>query len=399
MHRPNAPLLSRTLVAASIVWGVSAAAPCPAQIHRLPSPDSTAGNHFGTAVAIDGDRIVVGATGADVCGPNSGAAYVYERSGEFTWRLEAVLQPEDCEEQDFFGRAVAVAGDRIAVTSYRPYFSTFRSNAVHLFERDEDGNWERASRIEAPGGAAEGAFAASIALGEDRFVVTSLGETRPDGHRGGATVYERGTDGAWVVAARLEGDADGRAFGASCALDGEFAAVSASSASRRVAGTVLVFEREADGRWVRRATFSGIRDFFIPMALDAGRLLVGQRDGGHSRSGVATLYEPGPDGAWHRTARLRPPVPYPSGGFGSGISLTGEHALVVGFDEQLQFDFNIDRVVYVFSPDESGAWSQRQVIDLGETHFGSAIDADGALAVIGSAADGRPGAAYVVGLR
>ena len=370
-----------------------------AQIYRLPSPDSSSGSWFGTAVDVSGDRIVVGATGIDACGPNSGAAFVFEPAGDFTWRLDAVLRPDDCLEEGFFGRAVAVDGDRIAVTAFRPYFSTFRSNAVHLFERTADGDWIHAGRIDSPGRVAEDAFAASIGLSGDRLLVTSTGETGSDAHDGAAYVYERDASGSWGLVARLEGTPDSGDFGTSCTLDGDLAAVSSSTASRRTPGTVFVFGREADGRWVRRATFGGIRDYFIPMAMDSGRLLVGQRDAGRMRSGVASMYETGPDGRWLGTVRLRNPVPYPSGGFGSAVALAGRHALVAGFDEQLQFDFNIDRVVHVFTADDSGTWSRSQIVDVGETQFGSALAADGALAVIGAAADGQPGAVYVVRLQ
>ncbi len=377
----------------------SGGAPACAQIYRLPAPDSSSGNWFGTAVSVSEHRIVVGATGVDACGPNSGAAYVYEPAGDFTWKLDAVLHPDDCFEEGFFGRAVTVDGDRIAVTAFRPYFSTFRSNAVHLYERSPEGEWRHAGRIDAPGRVAEDAFAASMGLSGDRLLVTSAGDAGPDAHEGAAYLYERDGNGAWSLVARLEGTQGSGNFGTSCVLDGDLAAVSSSTAAGRTPGTVFVFGREPDGRWNRKATFGGIRDVFVPMSMDSGRLLVGQRDAGRVRSGVATLYETGADGRWRGTVRLRNPVPYPSGGFGSGVALSGRHALVAGFDEQLQFDFNIDRVVHVFSIDDSGTWTRSQVIDVGESHFGSALAADGALAVIGSAADGRPGAVYVVRLQ
>lgn len=376
--------------------------PAVAQIYRLPAPDSTSGNWFGTAVAVSGERIVVGATGVDACGPNSGAAYVYEPGDDFTWHLDAVLRPDECVEEGFFGRAVEIEGDRIVVTAFRPYFSTFRSNAVHVFERTEDGEWVHDARIDSPGRVAEDAFASSVGLSGDRLLVTSTGDSNDSGstpHDGVAYLFERDRNGNWELEARLEGAAGSGAFGASCALEGEIAVVSASTASRRDPGTVFVFGREEDGNWTRRATFGGIRDFFIPMAMDDARLLVGQRDAGRVRSGVATLFETGADGRWQGTARLRNPVPYPAGGFGSGVALSGDRALVAGYDEQLQFDYNIDRVVHVFVADQSGKWAHGQVIDVGETHFGSALAADGNLATIGAATDAVAGAVYVVRLQ
>jgi len=324
---------------------------------------------------------------------------VFEPAEDFTWVLDAVLRPDDCAEEDFFGRAVEVEGDRIAVAAFRPYFSSFRSNSVHVFERTEEGSWEPTARIVAPEGALEDAFASSIDLSGDRLLVTSAGDAGSDGHEGAAYVFEIDDNGRWTLAARLEGEPGNGEFGASCALDGDLAAVSATTSSRRTPGTVYLFARQDDGSWKRTSTFGGIRDFFIPMSADEGRLLVGQRDAGRIRSGAATLFERGEDARWRGTVRLRSPSPYPSGGFGSGVALSGRHALVVGFDEQLRFDYNIDRVVYVFEKDEAGAWSRRQIIDVGENHFGSSLAADSGLAVIGAAADGSRSAAYVVRLQ
>ncbi len=79
------------------------------------------------------------------------------------------------------------------------------------------------------------------------------------------------------------------------------------------------------------------------------------------------------------------------------VSLSGNHALVVGFDEQLQMDFNIDRVVYVFEREpELNNWYQKHIIDLGDVAFGSSIDLDDQTALIGQTPDLAPGNAYVV---
>lgn len=78
------------------------------------------------------------------------------------------------------------------------------------------------------------------------------------------------------------------------------------------------------------------------------------------------------------------------------MAIEGGRALVVGYDEQLQFDYNIDRVVYVFEQNEDGAWSQENIIDVGEVFFGSAIDLDDAVAAIGQASDAEVGECLIV---
>ena len=84
---------------------------------------------FGNSVAVSGDTIVVGAqfedsnaTGVDGnqnndSATNSGAAYVFVRSGE-TWSQQAYLKASNTGAGDQFGIDVSVSGDTIAVGAF-----------------------------------------------------------------------------------------------------------------------------------------------------------------------------------------------------------------------------------------------------------------------------------------
>ena len=94
----------------------------------LKASNTDSGDNFGISVAIDQDTIVVGADAEDSFATgvngnqfddtvtNSGAAYVFVRSGT-TWSQQAYLKASNTEENDRFGEAVAVHGDRIAVAA------------------------------------------------------------------------------------------------------------------------------------------------------------------------------------------------------------------------------------------------------------------------------------------
>ena len=81
---------------------------------------------FGASVAISGDTVVVGAhwedsnaTGvngnqSDNSAANSGAAYVFIRSGT-TWSQQAYLKASNTEAGDGFGHSVAISGDTVVV--------------------------------------------------------------------------------------------------------------------------------------------------------------------------------------------------------------------------------------------------------------------------------------------
>ena len=94
----------------------------------LKAPNAGASDEFGHALAIHGDTIVVGApkessdhpsiandgTGSEDNGASeTGAAYVYVRSG--SWTSQAYLKAPNPDISDKFGESVAISGDTIVV--------------------------------------------------------------------------------------------------------------------------------------------------------------------------------------------------------------------------------------------------------------------------------------------
>jgi hypothetical protein len=97
-----------------------------AQQAYLKASNTGAEDRFGYSVSISADAIAVGsykedsnATGSngnqsDNSAIDSGAAYVFARSGT-TWTQQAYLKPSNTGANDYFGSAVAVAGDTVVV--------------------------------------------------------------------------------------------------------------------------------------------------------------------------------------------------------------------------------------------------------------------------------------------
>lgn len=385
----------------------SMAAPAQAQIDKLPHPDTTAGNFFGVAVSIDGDRALVGASSEDACGPNSGAAYIFERNPETNlWREAARLTALTCKPGEFFGRSVSLSGDRAMVAASAEFFAQTSTNAAYVFERDSTtGTWEQSARLKGNPDKKEGAFAASVSLDGERALITTWGDPSDAQYSGTAYLFELDpSKGIWKQTARLTGSRglEAGVFGGPAALDGDYAVVTASSYfQENRSGSIYIFEHNATtGQWTEAAHFGNIDDFYISVDIDGDRVVVGESKDGRQKSGAATIYSRDARGSWHLSATLHPPVPYDHGAFGSEVVLDDNRVLITGYDEQLRLDFNIDRVVYVFECDAaSDAWQYRSIIDIGEVAFGSALDLDGHVALIGHASERAPGAAYVVLLR
>ena len=91
---------------------------------KASSPD--ADDNFGISVAVSGDTVVIGvncedssSTGVnensdDNSGYDSGAAYVFVRSGT-SWSQQAYLKASNAEAGDNFGLSVAVSGDTVVI--------------------------------------------------------------------------------------------------------------------------------------------------------------------------------------------------------------------------------------------------------------------------------------------
>ncbi len=79
------------------------------EAHLLPSDGAL---HFGNSLSIDGDIIVVGAVGANVNGPTSGAAYLFRLDNSCsTWLERAMFLAADGASDDNLGDSVAISGD------------------------------------------------------------------------------------------------------------------------------------------------------------------------------------------------------------------------------------------------------------------------------------------------
>ncbi len=213
----------------------------------LAPADAAGMANFGASVAGNGTRVVVGAPQADVTGTDSGAAYVYELDGG-TWVEITRLIAADGAAWDWFGGAVAISGDVIAVSAARDDDAGAESGAVYVY-RFDGADWVAEQKLVANDGAAGDYFGSSIAIEGDRLIVGAPRDS-VDGVRSGS-VYIYEYDGAvWQSAAHIVADdaASGDNFGASVAIVDDLALVGAPfhNAAEPASGAAYVLRRESD---------------------------------------------------------------------------------------------------------------------------------------------------------
>ncbi len=217
---------------------------------------STGADQFGSAVACDDDTLVIGAPRANEGEVDSGAVEVHER-GDSGWRLAATLVSVPPRAGALFGASVALDGDRIVVGAPGDRSDGPLAGRAFIFARGAAG-WTLERELSCPAGA-RGWFGHAVAAGAGRVLVGAPRlARRPGGDfdpRG--AVFEFVVDDAgWQSGAVLTPTQpqEGDSFGCALAVDGERAVIGASADGRtgRLAGAAFVATRGAGAWTVRR---------------------------------------------------------------------------------------------------------------------------------------------------
>ena len=106
--------------------------------------DANSGDAFGWSVAINGTTIVIGAKGDDEYGINAGAAYVFRRYGA-RWIEEVKLSASDAQFGAEFGTAIAIQGTTILVGAPKHQLH----GSTYVF-RESTLGWHEAERLLVP---------------------------------------------------------------------------------------------------------------------------------------------------------------------------------------------------------------------------------------------------------
>ncbi|MCD6395205.1 MAG: glycoside hydrolase family 3 C-terminal domain-containing protein [Planctomycetes bacterium] len=104
---------------------------------KLEADDSVQGDTFGTSVNIDGDYAVVSAPYAkngDI--EKAGVAYLYKKDGD-QWKQVKKYQSSDPKFRDRFGSAVAISGNDVFVGAMNDDENGYDSGGVYTFFRDD----------------------------------------------------------------------------------------------------------------------------------------------------------------------------------------------------------------------------------------------------------------------
>lgn len=304
------------------------------QTATLAPPNPGGHDGFGLGIAIDGGVVVVGAPFYDVAGVrNAGAAFVFEVE-DGKWTCTATLTHGNAAVLDGFGAAVSVDGDRILVGASGTKQGGDDTGSVYMFERSEEEPWRLAATLRLADGRAKDRFGWDAVLDGDTAVISASGRDVHSDADGAAYVF-RLNGGEWELEATItEPGGEGYIFPTSLDLDGNRLVAGAASSH-----AAHVFERTG-AQWTPVATLSTpstqfIDSFGLDVAVSGDTVVVGasQRNLEASRVGMAHVFRRGADGQWSEAAQLKPPRQPEKARFGYAVELDGGVIAVGAFGD------------------------------------------------------------------
>jgi hypothetical protein len=161
------------------------------QQQKLTAGDGAADDRFGHAVALSDDKLVVGAPYAAI-GSNyqQGSVYAFTRTGT-VWTEGQKLSAGDGMGEDRFGSAVALGGETLAVGAPNRFTSGDTGlGAVYVFAFT--GSWVPQETLTTASGASNEMFGHAVALSNDTVVAGAPGhETLTNLNRGSVYAFVR----------------------------------------------------------------------------------------------------------------------------------------------------------------------------------------------------------------
>jgi hypothetical protein len=170
------------------------------QTAKIVPDDGIASANFGRAVSISSNSALIGAYADKVNNTYSGSAYLYEKV-DGTWTFAHKFSPDGGMAYDYFGNAVAVSGGNVLIGAYGDDNLGTSAGIAYLFEKN-GGAWQAAGTLTAPDGAAYDYFGKTVALDGNRAVVGAYGDDDLGSYSGSAYLFEK-TDGVWQMSEKL----------------------------------------------------------------------------------------------------------------------------------------------------------------------------------------------------
>jgi autotransporter-associated beta strand protein len=301
---------------------------------KLKGFDPFMGTGAGASVAIARDTAFIGAPGNVDRGSLTGAAYFFSRSGT-TWSQRQKLLAQDADLGDGFGRSLDVSGDTVVIGSAGDDDAGSGSGSAHVFVRSTD--WAHQAKLTALDAAAGDAFGTSVSVSGDTVVVGASQDDDAGSSSGSAYVFVR-SGATWTQQQKLTALDAGtdHSFGRSVSVDGNTAVIGAPGFNAGH-GAAYVFVRSGT-QWTqqRKLTVPGANDFGLggSVSLAGNTAVIGASSSneGAFRTGSAYIFVRS-GATWAQQNKLRAINPTEDDSFGISVGVNRSGTVVAGARE------------------------------------------------------------------
>ena len=389
---------------------VCGAAPPPAaaqcELDKLLASDGAAGDWFGFSVSVSGDVAVVGAHQDDDNGADSGSAYIYRWTGS-AWVQEAKLTASDGAANDQFGLPVSINGDVVVLGASGDDAPLSNSGSAYVFVKPPGGwvDMTQTAKLTASDAAVSDGFGNSVSISGEVVVVGARFDDDNGADSGSAYVFQKPPRG-WVdmtqTAKLTASDAAlFDEFGISVSISGDVAVVGSrdDDDNGSGSGSAYVFVQPPGG-WVDMTQTAKLlasdgaafNRFGFSVSISGDVAVVGayQDDDNGPLSGSAYVFVQ-PPGGWvnmTQTAKLLASDGAANDAFGISVSITGDVAVVGGvFDDD---NGSNSGSAYVFEKPLGGWVGMTQTAKLtasdgaANDQFGGSVSISGDVVVLGA---------------
>jgi choice-of-anchor B domain-containing protein len=328
----------------------------------LKAPTPASNDMFGASVAADGATLLVGQSSAPTSPDGGkGMVHVFTRTTAGAWQSAGMLNAESLAPRAGFGTAMLVKGDVAFVGA-----PGLQNGAVFMFKRAANGTWSAAGRLAVDGLAENDQFGAAIAMDGDRLAVGAPGRATA---KGAVFMFTRDASGNYTQSGLLvaAAGADAARLGSSLALTGTRLIAGAPGANpiagRRGAsmGSVTVFEYSTVAEiWRERQSFApfvaGNARFGQSVAAAGNEVWVGAPTTSYNTGSIYRV-QPDAEGAWTNMRTLAATGVEPGAAFGTTMIVSGNTAAV-----GMPMDAGGAGTVMFFARNAAGVWSQTSTV-------------------------------------
>lgn len=383
------------------------------EITKLTASDASSEARFGTSVAISGETIVIGASEESGFESHAGAAYIFQKDqgGLDNWGEVKKLTASDLDLWDRFGSAVAIDGDTLVVAAFEKNGGGY----VYIFDRNLGGtnNWGEIKNFSGSATIEGDHFGDSVDISGNWLVVGSTYEDTGGSGAGAAYLFMRDYGGSdyWGEFKKLTAsDSEaGDNFGKAVSIDNDIIVVGARVEDEIAfaTGAAYIFQRDQNGlnSWgevskIKASDAQSNDRFGASVSVSNGVIAIGANyeDSGGSNAGAVYLFSKETNltnPSFGQLSKITASDGEQQAYYGTAVSISG-NIMAVGTEH---------KSVYIYYRDESApsGWSEiRKLIGPSSYHndyFGESVSVSGNILVVGAAYDRQiedgAGAAYI----